>query len=321
MAKTITIGKYRALQRATTPNGIFSVLAIDHQDALRRSLNPNSPTTVTDQEVIQFKHDVVSALVDTCSGVLLDPRYSAPQAIANNILGQCGLLVELEKADYSMEPMPLLVEILPQWSVNKIKQMNADGVKLFYYYNPDDAQTCQQQDALIANVAKACDEYDIPLYAEPIIYPFEQDEATFSVQRTRLILESAVRAQHLGADVLKLEFPLDVSNNNNIDTWFDACQQITDVVDVPWVLLSAGVDYDTFCRQVEVACKAGASGYIVGRAIWGEACSLPGKTQNTWLGTTAVTRMEELAAIATAEGTSWHELLVPEVVTTEWYQR
>ena len=38
----------------------------------------------------------------------------------------------------------------------------------------------------------------------------------------------------------------------------------------PWVLLSAGVDYPEYKKQVEMAMKAGASGVLGGRAFWKE---------------------------------------------------
>ncbi len=36
----------------------------------------------------------------------------------------------------------------------------------------------------------------------------------------------------------------------------------------PWILLSAGVDFDEFAIQVRIACTAGASGFLAGRAVW-----------------------------------------------------
>jgi sulfofructosephosphate aldolase len=40
---------------------------------------------------------------------------------------------------------------------------------------------------------------------------------------------------------------------------------------VPWVLLGGGEDAATLERQVEDACRAGASGVIVGRTVWDAA--------------------------------------------------
>ena len=57
--KELSVGKYRALQKASTDDGIFCILAIDHQDALRRALNPDTPTNVTNNELSNFKLDVL----------------------------------------------------------------------------------------------------------------------------------------------------------------------------------------------------------------------------------------------------------------------
>ena len=86
----------------------------------------------------------------------------------------------------------------------------------------------------------------------------------------------------------------------------DICRQITEIADVPWVLLSAGVDFTTFQRQVEIACDAGASGFLAGRAIWQEAMLLPDPSQREqFLKTTAVSRLRILVQIATNRATPW----------------
>ncbi len=44
--------------------------------------------------------------------------------------------------------------------------------------------------------------------------------------------------------------------------------------EVPWAVLSAGVDHETFVGQVETAMANGASGVIAGRALWKDCISL-----------------------------------------------
>jgi tagatose 1,6-diphosphate aldolase len=300
----ISAGKYRALQKASTSDGLFTILAIDHQDALRRALNRQDPNRVSDADLIAFKQQI-----DTVSGVLLDPLYGAFQAIAAGTLGAKGLLVELEKADYQMHPMPLDVEIDPQWSVAKIRQMNADGVKLFFYYNPAYTDHARRQEAVVRAVAAECERLEIPFYAEPIIFheaSHPPDEMQFPV------VEAARQIGALHVDVLKLEFPVDSNTESDPAVWMKACQAVTEAVTVPWVLLSAGVSFEVFTRQLEIACKAGASGFIVGRALWGEATSIqdPDARQN-WLEQVGRRRMELLSAIAAAYGTSWHDYYRP----------
>jgi tagatose 1,6-diphosphate aldolase len=206
--KQVSAGKYRALGRASTPERHFTILALDHSDALKRAMNPVAPQTVTTEQIVAFKAQIVTALAPETSGVLLDPIYGAPQAISGGYLGDAGLLVELEQADYQLQPMPLEGEILPGWNVAKIKRMGADGVKLFFYYNPEAPELAMKQDALLLRVVADCAAHDIPLYAEPIMYPIGEAEAVYVEQFTRRVIDSARQVAALGADVLKLEFPV-----------------------------------------------------------------------------------------------------------------
>jgi tagatose 1,6-diphosphate aldolase len=318
--RSVTVGKYRGLQRASTAQGHFNILAIDHQDALRRVMKPDAPQSVTTEEVIAFKMQVVKAFAAEVSGLLLDPIYGLAQAICAGSVGQTAIIAEVEKADYQLEPMPLVGELLPDWTVAKVKRAGADGVKLFYYYNTDgDAAHIAAQDELLRSVSEACSEQDIALYAEPILFPIGEDDATYQREYTRRQFEAARRtARH--ADILKLEFPVPPSALDDERLCRDACARLTDSLDVPWVLLSAGVSFEAFCRQVEIACHAGASGYIAGRAVWGEAALMnDADERQAWLETTGRERLRELGSITTA-GRPWTVLIGCEPVTTEWYR-
>ncbi len=318
--RQLSPGKFRALQRATTPDGHFTILALDHQDALRRALSPTAPESVTQERMITFKRQVIQTLAPEASGVLLDPIFSATQAIEGGYLGCAGLLVELEKADYQMKPMPLDCELLPDWSVAKIKRMGADGAKLFFYYNPDDAVLAARQDRLIGQIVDGCALADLPLYAEPILYSVGEDNAAYAAKLTQRVIESARRVAALGADVLKLEFPAPPDALDDSARCLTACQEISGAVSVPWVLLSAGVSFEDFVRQVEIACRAGASGYIAGRAVWGEAAVISDDAERQrWLETIGRDRLRRLTTNA-AVGPSWTNIVECEPASTGWYR-
>ncbi len=318
--KQVSVGKYRALRRTSTQAGHFTVLALDHSDALKRAMSPSAPHTVTTEQVIAFKEQAVTALAPEASGVLLDPIYGAAQAIRGGYLNRAGLLLELEQADYQLKPMPLECRVLPGWSVAKIKRMGADGVKLFFYYNPDAAELAAKQDNLLRQVIADCAEHDIPLYAEPILYSIGEAEAAYVAQVTRRVIESARRVAALGVDILKLEFPVPAAQLEDESLCREVCAQLNASVDVPWVLLSAGTSFDAFCRHVEIACAAGASGCIVGRAVWGEAALITeeGKRQ-IWLETVGRERMRQIAACV-QKGSPWTSRIDCEPVSTDWYR-
>lgn len=315
MAKSISLGKYAALSRASTAAHVFSIMAIDHQDALRQVMRPNDPQSLSYQTLVDFKLAVVEALAPQVSGLLLDAVIGAPPAILRGLTRRLGLLLELEKADYSLNPLPLTVEIDPAWSVEKIKRLGAEGVKLFFYYNPAPSAHRDAQEAILGQVVADCSAYDIPFYAEPIMVDVAAEN--FSAA----LIASAQRVTALGVDVLKLEFPFPIQQSADQELWLAACQALTNAIDIPWVLLSAGVDFPTFAAQVEIACKGGAAGFIAGRAVWGEACRLLSlDDQRAWLAGEGRARMQELAAIAEKYAAPWSERLTAPTVDENWFK-
>ena len=151
------------------------------------------------------------------------------------------------------------------------------------------------------------------LYAEPIILNANAEN------RALKVYQSALRASEIGADILKLEFPVDVSVESDKAIWEDACQRLSSI-GKPWVLLSAGVNFETFCQQVKVACKAGASGFIAGRAVWGDACQIPYSARRIdWLESTGVDRMKRLVDIANQYATSSWQGHSPQI-TPDWHK-
>src|SRR6185503_20338734 len=111
--------------------------------------------------------------------------------------------------------------------------------------------------------------------------------------RRRVVIDTARRLTAVGGDVLKVEFPYDASVTDRA-RWEDACTELDEASPLPWVLLSGGVDDATFERQVEIACRAGASGVLVGRSVWAEASRLAGDDRRQFLETQAVERLGRL---------------------------
>ena len=91
---------------------------------------------------------------------------------------------------------------------------------------------------------------------------------------------------------------------------------------VPWVLLSAGVSFEDFERQTTIACQNGASGVLVGRAVWKEAAKNDGPARAEFLGTTATERMHRLAKIIGRYGRAWTDFYpgLADSVVEGWYE-
>ena len=303
----LTIGKIRGLQQCASSRGTFTCLALDHRQNLRRALNPQNPTSVPDSALTDFKLDVTTTLAGEATAVLLDPEYSAAQAVAAGVIpSNAGLVVAVEATGYTGDPTARQSQILHGWSVEKAKRMGASMIKLLVYYHPD-APTSAEIESFTRKVADECKKYDLGLMLEPLSYPLDPNEKKLSSNEKRyVVVETARKLTPLGADILKAEFPLGIDDIDET-TWVAACADVSAASEIPWILLSAAVDYETFLRQVIVACNSGSSGIAVGRAVWKEAVAMTGEVRAKFLQTTAKQRLTRLTSLCTALGKPWQD--------------
>jgi tagatose-1,6-bisphosphate aldolase len=303
---SIGIGKIRRLQQCATEEGHFIILAMDHRGNLRHALRPDDPDAVSYAEMVAFKREVAAALSPVATAILLDPVYGAAQAVAAGaVSGHNGLVVAVEKTGYTGDPHARASQILPGWGVAQIARMGGSAVKLLVYYHPD-APNAAEQEQLVYEVGAACARHDIPFFLEPLSFSLRAGEKKLPPdERRAVVVETAARLTLLGVDVLKAEFPVDSALVADEAEWASACRELSAASRVPWVLLSAGVSFDTYERQTVVACQAGASGVMAGRAIWKEASTLSGEARRTFLEETAAARLRRLTTVCQAHGRPW----------------
>ena len=295
------------------------VLAIDHRANLLDALNRTAPRPLSEEEFAGFKNLVISALAGESSAVLTDPAYGIGVGVASRaISGRVGLLAPIEVTNYDLNPGQRSIEFIPDWSVSKIKRMGGDGVKLLLPYHPD-AESAQEKLAIVRLLVDQCAQQDIPLFLEPIPYALDPG-ASLSTQELRQVsVEMARTFCAMGVDILKMLFPVNTDQDTDETTWTNACQELDAACSVPWVILSAGVNYDTFERQARIACQAGASGVIVGRALWNEAVQLQGNERVHFLATTAQHRIQTLATICRESAVPWFQRVQAPKAGLEWY--
>lgn len=296
---TISLGVRRSLQQCAASNGTFSMLALDQRGSLLRMLarNGEEPSYST---VLDFKREAIATLSPLASATLLDAEYGYPACVSSGALsGRTGLLLALEKSGYDGDPTERRTSLLEGWSVEQIKLAGAQGVKLLVYYRPD-APNADDQRALVEEVADACRASDVPLFLEPLHYSLDPNvKKVENAERRDVVIETAKQLVPLGVTILKAEFPVDITQVDDEDVWAEACQELSDAIDVPWVLLSAGVDYNLFERQVRVACKNGASGILCGRAVWKETGAMDGDERTDFLHNTSLKRFQTLVDMVT----------------------
>ncbi|MFP4056180.1 MAG: tagatose 1,6-diphosphate aldolase [Candidatus Brocadiia bacterium] len=308
-------GKLLGMQRIANTNGTLTMLALDQNSsiikmakgALARVGEAREPTY---KEIVTAKVDLASRLGRKAGAVLLDSVYGAWQAIcAFKFPPRTGLIVRLERtgSDPTADGNGKLTRIEEGWSVGKIKRMGADAVKLLVYYEPTHTESAHHQRQLVEQVARECDEHDIVFLLETLSYPFADEQKTSPSYLDRKPTTAIDTAVHLSAlcDVYKAEFPGTLGHDAderlaaNLDALDEACKK-------PWVLLSAGVDFPDYERQVAMAAAHGASGVLGGRAFWKEYFDFDDRKERVnFLRTEAVQRLSTVDRIVRKNAKPW----------------
>ena len=312
--KRLSIGKIRGLQQIANPDGMLTICAMDHRGSLRSMINEDNPGEVDYGEMVERKLELCSSLAKHASAVLLDPIFGAAQCISHSILpNDTGLLVSIEASGYSGGTENRLTKILDEWSVEKIKRMGASAVKILVYYRPDLKQLADEQLNTVNKVALECIKYDLPFLVEPMSYPIGDEinnPREFAAVREQLVIQTARDMTALPIDVLKAEFPADLRYKTDKTELIELCHQLDASSQVPWVILSRGVDFDFFYQQVEIASQAGASGFLGGRAIWQEAMQIDDTQKRVhFLSTVATDRLKRLNEVANKYALPWYKKL------------
>ncbi len=337
MSKGLTPGKLRGLQRISNPNGTLTMVALDQNSsmiemaakALKAKGQDREPTY---GEIVEAKVDLAKNLAPSASGVLIDAYYGAWSCVAAGAIGpQTGLLVRVEMSGSPKNKVgaPLgLIE--PGWSVEKIKLMGADAVKLLAQYEPTEPHSAEHQFALIEHVYAECKKHDILMLLETVAFPFggeKKGDPSFVSRKAATVIDSARQLSRF-CDIYKAEFPGNLGTDSDKQLR-DNLQALNASSERPWVLLSAGVDYPDYYKQVQMALEAGASGVLGGRAFWKEYFLQDGaQARSQFAATTALKRVADVNSLVRDRGTAWSarygfskELLNSIRATEGWHAR
>lgn len=280
----ISAGKLRGIRRLADTDGRFKMVAVDQRPPMLKALAPKlAPRLPGYEDLARIKTVLTKKLMPYGSAVLIDPDYGFSAAESVIPPGK-GLLITLEDFNFSETPEGRKTSLMKGWSVGKIKRMGADGVKLLLWYRPDaSADVRAHQQNLVRDVGNACRRYDVPFLLELLVYPFKgadghtTDYTEDKQKYPELVLQSLkdFADPQFGVDIYKLESPVVASHLPDPDVDSAATREtqalfdkMSKIIDRPWVMLSAGASMDVFRRVLVFAYRAGANGYLAGRAIW-----------------------------------------------------
>lgn len=304
----LTPGKYRGLQRISNANGTLTMVATDQNSSMIGMMKKATGKDPSYAEIADAKVMLSRALAPHCSGLLVDGYYGYWSTVAAcAVPASTGLLIRVEKSGATKNDVGAPCgEVEPGWGVGKIKRCGADAVKLLAQFEPAEFDSAERNFEFTRQIYNECVKHDILFLLEPIHFPYngEKDDSPSKIARKASTVIESARILSRYCDVYKAEFPGTFGHETDAQL-MDNLKKLTDVCAKPWVLLSAGVDYPQYKKQVEMAMKAGASGILGGRAFWKEffTYTSPSERQK-FAETECVKRVQEVDAIVKS-GTPW----------------
>ena len=141
------------------------------------------------------------------------------------------------------------------------------GKLLVLWRSDEDAQ---QRLDMVKEFNELCHSNGLLSIIEPVVRPPRRGD---KFCREQAIIDAAKELGDSGADLYKVEMPL--YGKGTQQELLSASQRLNENINMPWVILSSGVDEKLFPRAVSVAMTAGASGFLAGRAVWSSVVGLP----------------------------------------------
>jgi sulfofructosephosphate aldolase len=283
-------------------SGGFAMVALDQRESLRTMIEEaGGGRAVGDGDLVGFKRAAVGALAPHASAVLLDSGWAyrplrhageLPGAGANAD-GGCGVILAadvLRQAPGGPVEETGLDEAIDAAAA---RREGVHALKLLVIWRRDERREARV--ALAAEFVRRC-------RAAGLLSVLEGVARTGAGEAGGLngaILEAASELSALRPSVYKAQVP-GLGQDGPAET-AAVCDELTARIPVPWVVLSQGVPLPLFPAAVELACRAGASGFLAGRAVWSDTLTDPAPL----LAERSVPRLRALAATVDRYARPW----------------
>jgi tagatose 1,6-diphosphate aldolase len=242
------------------------------------------------EEQRAFKADLVDTVGRDASAMLVDPDVSLPDIVDRGVLPRdVGLIARIEADGHEVEDGLRRSALIPGLGAEGARSLGADAAKVMVFLRADRDDGYATQ--LVRDTLEDCRRSDLECVVELMTYRLDDESPEeFAARKEDLVVDGAVFLQECGSKVLKLEYPGSP----------EGASRVTDALDVPWAVLSAGVDHDAFCDQLRASMAGGAVGFIAGRSLWKEAVGLQAAERGAFLDGVARRRFAELVDIVAA---------------------
>ncbi len=292
---TLTTLERRGMSSISTPGGRMLIVAADQRNGMKAAMTdaPHGAKGISTAELAAAKSDLVQYLANHAPAILLDPEVALPAIVDEGTLGRnTALVVGMDASGFETVDGLRYTRYVDGVTPRRVRELGGDVAKMLFYTRPDKQGLTSVVADQIRELVAACSAEGLLLIVELLTYQLEDEsDEDYRAAFGTLVVDGAKLAVECGAKVLKLQYPGSAQ----------ACQAVTAAADgVPWAVLSAGVDHETFIEQVAIAMANGASGAMAGRSLWKDSLSISSATRQDYLTNRALPRLRELNAVIDA---------------------
>jgi sulfofructosephosphate aldolase len=285
-----------SLDALARPSGGLAMVAMDQRESLRNLLAVHRADPVSDETMVRFKMAVAREVAPHASGFLIDHEYGFHTVTDERMLPpDTGLILAADRLTYQDDGRVFDTVVDPAIDFTDARRRGAVALKLLVIWRRDGK--LDRRVAMSAGFVAACADAGLMSILEGVIRPRPGDDPD------RLQLEAARELGALHPNLYKSPVPRQGGGDPvELET---VCTRMTDVLPVPWVVLSQGVSIEDFPRAVTIACRGGASGFLAGRAIWSDTVGADDPVP--LLRERAIGRLHELAALVDKYARPWQK--------------
>lgn len=289
------------LDAIARPGGGLAMVAMDQRESLRHMFDLAGAGRPGDDVLVGFKRAVAAELGGLASGFLIDRDFDGLGVLRDGLLpSDCGFILAADALEQepggSVEDTGL--------DAGALDDARADGVaaiKLLVIWRRDARREARVE--LAERFIAAARERGVLSVLEPVVRATPGELADGSWDQEAAIREAARELSALRPSLYKVQVPLGGAGSE-AEQRAESERLAADILG-PWVVLSQGVALDRFADAVTAACRAGASGFLAGRALWSDVVGAPDVPAA--LRELSRPRLERLVEIVDAHARPWTE--------------
>ncbi|MCT2590697.1 hypothetical protein LHJ74_12385 [Streptomyces sp. N2-109] len=257
------------------------MLAVDQREAMRLMFAGNAVPepdgsvparvleSVPDRKLTAFKTAAARVLTPYASGVLADRQFCFDALVEEEAVAPgCGLIAAADHFVPGHGEVVTDAVIDEDVDAHTVRGQGAVAMKLLVIWRPDGSPETRTN--MVRRFVRRCRDAGLVSIIEPVSRPPRSGDAW---DHTSGVLAAARELGNLGADLYKGEVPH--GGRSTDEEIRRSCAELDEAIASPWVVLSSGVPADEFPRAVRLACEAGASGFLAGRAVWRDCIGAP----------------------------------------------